>query len=149
MLEYDFEESVGYWLVTAHHTYIKAFQQALAPHDITMRQAQVLGCIAVHGPISQREIADLLLIEPPNLVGVIDRMEAARLVERRPCDDDLRKKLIHPLPAAKKQWAKIADCGRMIREQALAGLRASEREQLRCLLSRLQENLTAPVALAK
>ncbi|TWT97763.1 HTH-type transcriptional repressor NicR [Botrimarina colliarenosi] len=144
MLHYDFEASVGYWLVNAHQAYMRAFQQALAPHGITFRQAQVLGCLAARGPQSQRDLADNLLIEPPNLVGVIDRMESAGLVERRPCDDDRRKKLIHPLPAAIEQWRKIADCGRAIRERAVEGLTVQQREQLHEMLAHIQENLTVP-----
>ncbi len=144
MLQYDFEASVGYWMATGHHAFMRALQQALAPHGITFRQAQVLGCLAAEGPMSQREIADMLFIEPSNLVGVIDRMEAAGLVERRPCDLDARKKLIHPLPAATKQWRKIAGCGRAVREQAVAGLSRAEQQQLHKLLAAVRENLQAP-----
>jgi len=142
MLRYDFEESVGYWLVTAHQAYTRAFTQALAPHGVTFRQAQVLGWLAAEGPQSQRELAERMLIEPPNLVGVLDRMERAGLVDRRPCPEDGRKKLIHPSPAADEQWAVIAGVGREIRERAVAGLDPEDREHLRRLLGRLRDNLT-------
>ena len=144
MLHYNFEESVGYWMAMGHHAYMRSLQQALAPHGITFRQAQVLGCLAAEGPLSQRAIADMLLIEPSNLVVVIDRMEAAGLVERRPCDQDARKKLIHPLAAAKKHWQRIADCGHAVREQAVAGLSREDQKQLRELLAAVRANLEAP-----
>lgn len=142
-LAYDFDQSVGFWLATAHQAYMRAFQAALAPHGITFRQAQVLGWLAAEGPLSQRELADRMLIEPPNLVGVLNRMEETGLIERRPCDDDRRKNLIHPLPAARRQWRKIATCGRAIRERAVAGLDAAERDQLKALLGRVRDNMTA------
>ncbi|QDV74059.1 MarR family winged helix-turn-helix transcriptional regulator [Botrimarina mediterranea] len=148
MLQYDFEASVGYWMAMGHHAFMRSLQQALAPHGITFRQAQVLGCLAAEGPMTQREIADMLLVEPPNLVGVIDRMEEAGLVQRRPCEDDARKKLIHPLPAAMKQWRQIADCGRAVREQAVAGLSRRDQDELHRLLTAVRENLEAP-ALAR
>lgn len=143
MLNYDFEESVGFWLATAHQAYMRSFQQQLAPHGLTFRQAQVLGWLAARGPLSQRELAEQMLIEPPNLVGVLDRMEQAGLVERRPCDTDARKKLVHPLPPAKKEWRKIADCGRRVRAQATAGLSRSEQARLKELLGRVRMNLEA------
>ena len=49
MLKYDFEESVGYWLITAHHSYMDAFNKLLAPHGITYRQAQILAWLATEG----------------------------------------------------------------------------------------------------
>ncbi len=142
MLQYDFEQSVGFWLVTAHQAYIRSFQQALAPHGITFRQAQVLGWLAAEGPLSQRELAERILIEPPNLVGVLDRMEAAGLVERRQCPEDGRRKLIHPLPAAEETWRVVAACGRSIRTRAAEGMSARDLSQLKKLLGKLRENLT-------
>ena len=106
MIKYDFEESIGFWLAVTHQTYIRSLEAALAPHGVTYRQAQVLGYLALEGPIAQAELAARMLIEPPSLVGVIDRMVAANLIERRPCPDDRRKKLIHPLAPANRIWKK-------------------------------------------
>lgn len=143
LLDYDFEASAGYWITLAYQAYTRTFQQQLTPHGITFRQAQVLGWLAAQGPQSQRVLAERMMIEPPNLVGVLDRMEQAGLLERRPCDRDRRKKLIHLLPAANKLWEKIAGCGRVVREQATAGMSAAEREELKRLLAKVEANLVA------
>jgi MarR family transcriptional regulator for hemolysin len=145
MLEYDFEQSVGYWLTLAYQSYIRAVQQALAPHGITFRQAQVLGWLAADGPLSQRELAERMLIEPPNLVGVLNRMELAGLLQRRACPEDRRKKLIHPLPAAESLWQQIAECGRAVRAQAGKGMSKAERAKHRKHMNHLQANLTLPL----
>lgn len=147
MLQYDFEESIGYWLTLSHQAYMRALQQSLAPQGITFRQAQVLGWLAAEGPLSQRELADRMLIEPPNLVGVLDRMEAAGLLERQACSDDRRKNLIHPLPAAESLWQKIASSAREIREQASSGMSTKEQSELRRLLSQIRNNFgsTLPI----
>lgn len=143
VLEYDFENSVGYWLISAQQTYVRAFQQAITDYGVTFRQAQVLGTLAQHGPLSQKDIAERLLIEPPNLVGVLDRMAEAGLIERCECPDDRRKKIIRPLPASKKLWKKVAACGREIRERAVEGMSAAEQAALRDSLLRIQQNLGA------
>jgi MarR family transcriptional regulator for hemolysin len=143
MLTYDFENSLGYWLLLAHQAYVRAFNSEIAPHGITFRQAQVLGWLALEGPLSQADLAARMLIEPPSLVGVLDRMEQARLIERRSCPDDRRKNLVHPLPTADKVWRKLSECGRRVREQAREGMSEEEVESLKRLLNKMRENLMA------
>lgn len=142
MLQYDFDQSVGYWIATAHQSYMRVFNERLAPYGITYRQAQLLGWLAVEGPMSQTDLATRMLIEPPSLVGILDRAEEAGLIERRPCPDDRRRKLVHTLPAAEQVWARIAQCGREIRRQAVAGLSEEEIATLRHLLEKVRENVT-------
>ncbi|WP_425399785.1 MarR family winged helix-turn-helix transcriptional regulator [Aeoliella sp.] len=143
MLQYDFDESIGYWLCCAHQAYMRTFNERLEPHGITYRQAQLLAFLAMDGPLSQTELAARMLIEPPSLVGILDRAEEAGLIERRSCNQDRRRKLIHTLPAAEKVWKKIAECGRGIREQATAGLTEEEVQTLRHLLDKVRENVTS------
>ena len=93
--------------------------------------------------LSQAELANRMLIEPPSLVGVLDRMAESGLVERRHCPEDRRKNLIHPLPAAEEIWSKLADCGRYVREQARQGMTNDEVETLKRLLNQLRENVAS------
>ena len=82
MLEYDFENSVGYWICQASHAFQRAFNEELAPQGVTYRQAQVLGCLALEGRLSQTDLADRMRIEPPTLVGILDRMEQGGWIRR-------------------------------------------------------------------
>ena len=81
MLHHDFEESVGYWLITTAHGYQRALNERLAPEGITYRQCQVLGYLALEGPLPQSELAGRMQIEPPTLVGILDRMEREGWIE--------------------------------------------------------------------
>ncbi|MAT68030.1 MAG: MarR family transcriptional regulator [Planctomycetaceae bacterium] len=141
MLDYDFENSVGFWLVGAYQAYMRAFNERLAPQGITFRQAQVLAWLAQAGPLPQNELATRMLIEPASLVGVLDRMERDGWIERRPCPHDRRKKFVAPLPAATRVWRKVAEVGRQIRATATSGMTATEVETLRDLLARVQDNV--------
>ncbi len=58
MLDYDFENSAGFWIMTAAHDYERAFNDELAPEGITLRQCQVLGFLALAGPLAQNELAE-------------------------------------------------------------------------------------------
>lgn len=141
-MRYDFEESVGYWLTMAHQNYSRAIAERLLPHGITYRQAQVLGYLELLGPLTQRELADRMMIEPPSLVGVLNRMERRRLVERKNCPDDRRRKIIHLRPAAEALWRQVANCAREVRAQALRGLTAGEAKQLKRLLNKVTVNVS-------
>jgi MarR family transcriptional regulator for hemolysin len=146
VLKYDFEESVGYWLATAQRSFMAALRDYLTPHGITYRQAEILGWLALEGPLSQAELATRMLIEPPSLVGTLDRMEASGLLKRQSCLEDRRKNLIHALPPAEEMWEKIVTCARDVRAQATAGLTDDEVALLKGLLQRVSDNFTAPVA---
>ena len=148
MLQYDFEESVFYWLTLAQQAYMRAFNSRLAPHGITYRQMQVLAWIALEGPLTQADLAAKMFIEPPSLVGVLDRMERSGWIARQACPEDRRKKWIVPQPPAEQVWNKIAVIGRELRAQATAGLTRSEIATLRKLLSRVRKNVSIP-AIAK
>lgn len=140
MLKYDFEESIGYWLTLAHHAYINEVKNLLAPHGITFRQAEILAWLALEGPLSQADLASRMLIEPPSLVGTLDRMEASGLLQRRTSPDDRRKNLIHILPSAEGMWEQIAHCARQVRAQAIAGLTDKEVAALKTLLKKVRDN---------
>jgi MarR family transcriptional regulator for hemolysin len=72
---------------------------------VTFRQAQVLGCLALEGSLSQTGLADRMRIEPPTLVGILDRMERDGWIRRDADKTDRRRKLIQPTPAAKPAWS--------------------------------------------
>lgn len=147
LLSYDFEQSVGYWLLTTASVYEQAINAELEPHNITFRQAQVLGFSALHANLGQTELAELMRVEPPTLTGILDRMERDGWIRRVPDSRDRRCKRIEPLPAAQPIWSQIADCARRVRVQAVEGLTPSEKEQLLHLLSKVRQNLSPEISL--
>jgi len=145
MLEYDFENSVGFWTCTASSAFQRAFNEELAPQGVTFRQAQVLGCLALEGSLSQTDLADRMRIEPPTLVGILDRMERDGWIRRDGDKTDRRRKLIQPTPAAKPAWSKVVAAAQRVRERATHGLSATQLEQLRKLLGMVRTNLEQQV----
>jgi MarR family transcriptional regulator, transcriptional regulator for hemolysin len=143
VLEYDFENSVGYWICQASHAFQRAFNEELAPQGVTYRQAQVLGCLALEGRLSQTDLADRMRIEPPTLVGILDRMEQGGWIRRDGDKHDRRKKLVQPTPAARPVWNKIVTVAKRIRERATHGMSATQLRQLKRLLGLVQANLQA------
>src|SRR5437879_12229850 len=60
------------------------FAHAVAELDLAPVQAKALHELNVDPPISMRELAERLKSDPSNVTGLIDRLEARGLVERRP-----------------------------------------------------------------
>ena len=141
MLEYDFENSVGYWVCQASHALLRAFNEELAPQGVTFRQAQVLGCLALEGRLSQTDLAERMRIEPPTLVGILDRMERDGWIRRDGDKSDRRRKLVEVMPAAKPAWTKIVTVAKRVRSRATRGMTPTQLAQLKKLLAAVQANL--------
>ena len=146
MLVYDFDESIGYWLTMATQAFHRAVSEEVAPHGITFRQSLVLAYLALEGELSQAELATKMMVEPPTLVGILDRMERDGWITRNGCPSDRRKKLIRATRAAEPVWEKIAEGGRRVRARATEGLSEEELETLKQLLGRVNQNLESHVS---
>jgi len=143
MLQYNFEESHAYWVVMTSQAFERALNDELAPHGITYRQWQVLGWLAHEGELSQVELADRMRIEPPTLVGILDRMEKANWIRRTECRNDRRRKLISPTPSALPIWSRVVECAKRVRAESAAGITPEELAQLRSTLDKIRTNLTS------
>lgn len=146
MLQYDFEESVGYWITITSHFYQDALNQELLPYGITFRQFQVIGWLVYEGPLSQVELAERMMIEPPTLVRILDRMERDEWIRRESDPGDRRRKVIQVLPEAKPVWSKMVACLKRLREKATQGMTAEQVETLKSLLQQVHENLGVKVS---
>jgi MarR family transcriptional regulator for hemolysin len=139
---HDFENSVGYWICMASRAFERAMNDELAPRGITYRQAQVLWLLAHEGSLSQTDLAERMRIEPPTLVGILDRMEREGWIRRESDEQDRRRKLISAQAKARPVWSKIIECCNDIREQGNKGLDGEEQQLLKSLLGRIVENLS-------
>jgi MarR family transcriptional regulator, transcriptional regulator for hemolysin len=141
VLHHNLEESIGYWLTVTTQAYHRAVVEELAPRGITYRQSMVLGWLALEGELSQTQLAAKMMVEPPTLVGILDRMERDGWITRHSCPTDRRKNLIRPNPPAEPIWEKILECGTRVRAKATEDFTADELETLKQLLRRVQQNL--------
>ncbi len=86
-------------------------------------------------PMSMRELADALGIDPPNATVVVDDLEAMGLVRRRPHPTDRRAKLVEATRKG-KALARRADGILATPPPSLAALGADDLETLRRILGR-------------
>lgn len=121
--------------------YNEEYQEQASRHDLTVLQARAL--ILVDEPISMKDLAIRLRSEPQSVTGIVDRLAARGLVERRDHAPDRRVKMIS-----------ITDSGQAIAKdfkdsldfaaEPLSTLNEGERRALRDLLRRMRMALVAP-----
>jgi len=114
--------------------FVTSYESAAAAQGLTTVQAKVLA--ALEEPLPMHRIADKLKSERSNVTGIIDRLEARGLVERRPAEHDRRVKNIVATDEGR-------ELGRNFRRELgfaaepLATLGPGDRVRLRDLLSRI------------
>jgi MarR family transcriptional regulator for hemolysin len=145
LLQFDFEDSLGYWVCSTSHAFRRALNAELAKEGITYRQWEVLARIALQGELSQTELADCLGIEAPTLVGILDRMERDGWLDRYSCPNDRRKKRIRATDKADAVWARMVDCAHRVRTKARQGLSQEDLEQFRSTCAKIRANLEQAV----
>jgi DNA-binding MarR family transcriptional regulator len=70
-----------------------------AEFDLSPMQAQLLRVVAPGRPVPMGRLAGALGCDPSNITGIVDRLEARGLIERRPAPGDRRVKALVITPA--------------------------------------------------
>jgi DNA-binding MarR family transcriptional regulator len=115
--------------------YHEEYEEAAGEHALTGAQARLLGLLSME-PLPMRRLAQQLKCEPSNVTGIVDRLEARGLVERRPDPADRRVKLAAATEEGRRVARSLRDSLRFAREP-LASLSHEERLSLRGLLQRM------------
>ncbi|MET8243139.1 MarR family transcriptional regulator [Streptomyces sp. NPDC005202] len=111
------------------------YETAAGEHALTGAQARLLSLLSLE-PLPMRKLAQKLKCEPSNVTGIVDRLEARGLVERRPDSADRRVKLAAATEEGQRVARELREGLRFAREP-LAGLSDEERLALRDLLRRM------------
>ena len=80
----------------------RAANEAMQPLGITAAQADVLSVLAEAGPLSLKELGELLIAEAGHPSRMVDRLVSAGLVERRPAEDDRRRVVLSLTPRGRR-----------------------------------------------
>ncbi|MFL6129574.1 MAG: MarR family winged helix-turn-helix transcriptional regulator [Mycobacteriales bacterium] len=97
----------------------------------------VLHTVAQLEPVSQREVSSVLLLDPSDLVSLVDILERAGLLERRRDPTDRRRYALEITAAGQLAVARLREIAEEANEEVLAPLDSGERSELEKLLSRI------------
>ena len=150
MKKHDFSHRFGFIVNEVGRLYGRQFDQ-LSREELGLSRAQcrLIGQVASsdngHAP-TQAELAQNLDLTPMAVATMVDRMEAAGWITRRPSATDRRANAIELQPRAETALEKAIAVGDRVQDAALAGFSAAERKQLVAMLQRVHANLQAQAA---
>jgi len=78
-----------------------------AADELSPAQCHVLHLIEPERPLPMGRLADTLGCDASNVTGLVDRLEARGLVQRRPSDADRRVKVIRLTPSGSRLRAQL------------------------------------------
>lgn len=119
----------------------KRFDVAARSFGVTGPQWRVLAALQRTPGMNQCALAAWLEVEAITAGRMIDRLEKAGLVERRPDPADRRAWRLFLTEAADPQMAHLRDCADDVFAEALHGLSEDEHDMLLVLLGRVRANL--------
>ena len=97
----------------------------------------VIHAISIMQPVSQKDVANLVRVDPSDLVGILDELENAGYVERKRDSKDRRRQLLSLTKKGIEARKKLELIGAESMDKTLAPLEDGEREILRALLLRV------------
>lgn len=136
------EKSFGFLLYDAARLLRRDFERRAKQLGLTRAQWSVLAHLARNEGTNQAAAADVLEIEPITLVRLLDRLEAAGWVERRPDPNDRRARLLYLTEKAHPILDQMFALSLETREQALIGVSEPERDAMMAMLIKIRQNLS-------
>jgi DNA-binding MarR family transcriptional regulator len=131
------EGLVGYNASRAAITVIELFLQRMAVYEMRQVDFSVMSLITHNPGITSRQLCAALSIQPPNLVAMINALEARELIVRKPHPRDGRAVGLHPTPAGLKLMLDAERTAQELEADATARLSAAERKNLIRLLQKV------------
>jgi DNA-binding MarR family transcriptional regulator len=134
--------SVGFLISQLGFFSSKGFMEALAPLGIGPREFLLMRFVDASKGQSQQALAERLGIPPSRMVALVDHLEEAGFVERRPDPEDRRVRGLHLTRRGRAVLERAGKIAIDYETRLCAGINREEREQLIDLLQKLQESQT-------
>lgn len=137
----DPEQSVGFLMSDVARMMRRNFNLRAQAHGLSLAQWRALAQLAREQGVNQVTLADRLEIQPITLARLIDRLQEAGLVARRPDPDDRRAFRLYLTDAAQPLIELMRGYAAETRAEALAGLPDADRAALLRALLHMKQNL--------
>lgn len=130
-------------LARVYHKVDRATAEHLRAFDLSVAQFDALAQIGAAEGLTQKELAEALLVTKGNVCQIVDRMEARGFVERRPARTGRGNHLY-----LTEEGRRLNQIAVPAQEDLIAGrfsaLTAAESQQLLTLLRKLDQSLAHP-----
>lgn len=140
-MTYRIRDSIGFNLFVTHTRLKAGLARAMRPFDITPEQFAILSLLQEHDGLQQREIADLLVKDRPNITRILERMQKKQLIERKTDTADRRAMRVHLTKTGNKIYPKLEQIAIEFRTKAYRNLDRADQQRFKDILLRISENL--------
>jgi MarR family transcriptional regulator, organic hydroperoxide resistance regulator len=134
------DKCIFFQLAKASQTGIKFMTQKIACLNITPVQAMVIGFLSEQDQVMAGELGKKVELDSATLTGILDRLEAAHLIERKGNPDDRRSVKIHLTKQGQETGREAKKLIEEANKDFLAAFTDAEKHTLRSLITKLREH---------
>ena len=128
---------MGYNARRAALSIIELFLERLAPYGLKPVDFSVMSTIGHNPGVTSRQLCAALNLLPPNLVGLIQSLEARGLIERKPHPHDGRAVGLHATAKGQALMVQAEQTATELENEKTAKLTPAERKTLLSLLQKI------------
>ncbi len=136
-------KNVGYLMKDVSRRYVARFERHAEEVSLTLNQCKTLLYLSRNEGASQVRLCDLTEIEPMMMVRILDRMEADKLLERRPDPEDRRARRLYLTRKAALLLDEIDRISELTRSEIFAGVSKADRDAFLKVLEHIHANACA------
>lgn len=133
-------DNIGFLIGDISRLIRRTFDKRAKAIGVTRAQWKVLTWLKRHEGINQSTLADTLELDAMTLCRMVDRLQAAELVERRPDPGDRRAWQLFLTPRGIELTDQLKPIGEQLLQEALSGVTENEQQQLQQLLELVRGN---------
>lgn len=131
------DDDASFLLARANALSIAEGNGALAEHGLRARSYSVLALASAADGPSQRELAEILRLDPSQVVALVDDLQGRGLVERQPAPTDRRANVVLATDEGRALLQRATAAAARAEQRVLDALDAEERAHLVALLRRV------------
>jgi MarR family transcriptional regulator, lower aerobic nicotinate degradation pathway regulator len=135
----SYTPTAGLLLVKLGRAAERWFTEALKPTGLTPRHMGVLSEVDAR-PTSQQALIESIGVDPSQLVGLLNDLEADGLIVRRRDPEDRRRHIVELSKEGRSKLGAAKQAASKVEDRLFTGLDAAQREQLHGLLAQAADS---------
>ena len=136
------QDYIGFQLLQIHKAHRSRAEAAFNKLGIHTGQEMLLLQLWIEEGIPQSQLAASMGVEPPTATKMLQRMEQAGLIERRPDPEDARVSRVYLTERGRALEQPVLEVWKQLEVQTVAGLSPTEQALLHRLLMQVSANLS-------
>ncbi|OAN99480.1 hypothetical protein A8B75_02660 [Sphingomonadales bacterium EhC05] len=134
-------DNLGFLIGDISRLIRRTFDKRAKAIGVTRPQWRVLTWLQRHEGINQVALAEMLELDAMTLCRMVDRLQAAEMVERRPDPRDRRAWQLYLTPKGTALTEQLTPIGEQLLQEAMHDLAIKDQQQLQDLLELVRSNL--------